>query len=159
MSFAKFIVIQPGQATREIPFDTDLVAIGRALDNTISLEDDANVSRYHAEIEKRGTEFWVIDLDSSNGTTVNDQPIELEQLLRDGDLIGIGGSTIIEFHLSDASGNVGEERYEEPYAPAALEPTQFSAPSVPAMNAPPVVNGIPVTNPTALAQSPVAVVQ
>src|SRR6267142_2799815 len=149
MSFAKFIVIQPGQATREIPFDTDLAAIGRALDNTISLEDDANVSRYHAEIEKRGPDFWVIDLDSSNGTTVNDQLIDLEQQLRDGDLIGIGGSTIIEFHLSDRPWNVVEERDEERYVPAAPEPTNFSTPSVPSMSGPSVANSLPVTNPTA----------
>src|SRR5512135_3623656 len=112
MSFAKLIVIQPGHATREVLFDSGIVAIGRALDNSIPLEDDSNVSRYHAEIEKRADGFWVADLGSSNGTTVNDLPVEFEEALSDGDLIGIGGYTIIEFHLSDVPWTAQRNRTE-----------------------------------------------
>jgi pSer/pThr/pTyr-binding forkhead associated (FHA) protein len=101
MSFAKLIVIQPGYSAREFEIVGDLLTIGRALDNTISLEGDTNVSRYHAEITKRGNSFWVTDLGSSNGTTVNDQPISFECELQNGDLISTGGTTIIEFHLSE----------------------------------------------------------
>ena len=32
---------------------------------------DAKVSRKHAIIERRGTKFWITDLDSRNGTFVN----------------------------------------------------------------------------------------
>ena len=113
MSFVKLIVIQPGHATREVLIDSGVAGIGRALDNTISLEDDSNVSRYHAEIEKRSDGFWVSDLGSSNGTTVNDLPVDLDQSLRNGDLIGIGGSTIIEFHLSNIPWDVEEKRDDE----------------------------------------------
>jgi pSer/pThr/pTyr-binding forkhead associated (FHA) protein len=101
MSFAKLIVIQPGHPTREVLLDSGVVTIGRALDNSISLEGDSNVSRYHAEIEKRIDGFWIADLGSSNGTTVNDLSVDFDQLLSNGDLIGVGGSTIVEFHLSD----------------------------------------------------------
>lgn len=129
MSFAKFIVIQPGHATREVLLDRGVVTIGRALDNTISLEDDSNVSRYHAEIEKRGEEFWVSDLGSSNGTTVNDVVVELEQSLQNGDLIGVGGSTIIEFHLSNIPWVAEEKRYAQ--VPTELPPqVPISAPQV-----------------------------
>lgn len=159
MSFAKFIVIQPGHATRDLRLASELVAIGRALDNSISLEDDTNVSRYHAEIEKRGPEFWIVDLGSSNGTTVNDLPVENEQPLRDGDLIGIGGSTIIEFHLSEIPWTAQEERYEEPYTEVASQPSPVSVPSLPAMNAPVIQDSISVPDPTALVQTPVAAVQ
>ena len=102
MPFAKFIVIQPGHATREVLLDDGVVTIGRALDNTIALEDDFDVSRYHAEIEEREGEFWVVDLGSSNGTTVNDVPVEFDHPLRDGDLIGVGGSAMVEIHLSES---------------------------------------------------------
>jgi hypothetical protein len=103
MPYALLIIIQPGQAEREFEVgDADeSVTIGRALDNAICLQDDTNVSRYHAEIVKRGEAFYVTDLGSSNGTTVNDVRVDLERQLRDGDRVGIGGSTIIEIQLSD----------------------------------------------------------
>ena len=69
MPYALLVIIQPGQATREFEVGDEVVAIGRALDNTICLDGDTNVSRYHAEIEKRGDLFWLLDLASSNGTT------------------------------------------------------------------------------------------
>jgi len=103
MPYALLVIIQPGHATREFEVGDEVVAVGRALDNTICLDGDTNVSRYHAEIEKRGDIFWLLDLGSSNGTTVNDVPVEFERQLQDGDLISVGGSTVIELHLSDTS--------------------------------------------------------
>lgn len=138
MPFVKLIVISPGRASRELQFEGEVAAIGRALDNTISLENDSNVSRYHAEIEKRGAEFWVVDLGSSNGTTVNDLPVEFEQPLQDGDLIGVGGSTIIEFHLSDIPFEAKKERKRE----APPTPPLAPAPELSAGNAPAVPAGI-----------------
>lgn len=85
----------------------DLVTIGRAPDNSIAFPEDSNVSRYHAEIEDRGgAEYWVFDLNSSNGTTLNGERLVAERPLADGDLIVIGGSQEIEVVLS--------ERTEEP---------------------------------------------
>ncbi|HAF22537.1 MAG TPA: hypothetical protein DCK93_06420 [Blastocatellia bacterium] len=158
MSFAKFIVIQPGYATREVLLDRGLVTIGRALDNTISLEDDSNVSRYHAEIEKRGEEFWVSDLGSSNGTTVNDVVVELDQPLQNGDLIGVGGSTIIEFHLSNTPWVTEEKRYAQ--APTELPPqAPISDPQVHVFDQAPVnlpINpGNEISNVAAAATQPI----
>src|SRR5215213_2001651 len=122
MSFAKLIVIQPGHSAREFEIVGDLLTIGRALDNTISLEGDTNVSRYHAEITRRGNSFWLSDLGSSNGVTVNDQPIDYECELQDGDLISTGGSTIIEFHLSETPWRKRrEESRAEPVAVTNIE--------------------------------------
>ncbi len=138
MSYAKFIVIQPGRATREVLLDSGVVTIGRALDNSISLEDDSNVSRYHAEIEKRIDGFWVADLGSSNGTTVNDFSVAFDQLLGDGDLIGVGGSTIIEFHLSDMPWVTEKRRQREvpPEVPTPQTPVlEQPAPRVPEVSA------------------------
>jgi len=125
MSFAKLIVIQPGHSAREFEIVGDLLTIGRALDNTIALDGDTNVSRYHAEITRRGNSFWVSDLGSSNGTTVNDEPIDFECELQNGDLISTGGSTIIEFHLSETP---WRRRREEPRREPLpeVEPPPFS---------------------------------
>jgi FHA domain/Bacterial Ig domain/Transglycosylase SLT domain len=111
MTFAKLTVIQPGYASWELELTDQLVTIGRALDNTICLEADTNVSRYHAEIERRTDTFWIVDLGSSNGTTVNDERVDIERELSDGDLICIGGSTLIEVHVSDAPWESRQEEY------------------------------------------------
>lgn len=50
----------------------EVLTIGRALDNDVVL-DSAEVSRHHARIEYRDGEFWIVDLDSTNGTLVNGQ--------------------------------------------------------------------------------------
>src|SRR5207253_4336431 len=95
MAKAKLII----NNEREITIDKGITSLGRTLDNIVSLSDDSNVSRYHAEIETRGDEFWLIELGSSNGTTVNDQKVYSEKLLKDGDMIVLGGSSEILFEL------------------------------------------------------------
>ena len=91
MPNATLLIIQPGRPTRKVRITEGVTSIGRALDNMICLDGDTNVSRYHAEIEARGEDFWVVDLGSSNGTSVNDEPAHDPLPLRDGDLISVGG--------------------------------------------------------------------
>lgn len=74
-----------------------VATLGRTPDNSVSFPDDPNVSRYHAEIELRGLEYCLIDLNSSNGTSVNGQPVAGERYLSDGDLILLGGSSELIF--------------------------------------------------------------
>lgn len=66
--------------------------IGRATDADFRLP-DTGVSRQHAEITWNGQDAVLVDLQSTNGTTVNDTPIE-NWLLADGDVITIGHSHI-----------------------------------------------------------------
>lgn len=62
--------------------------IGRSHTNQLMLK-DAKVSRQHAEIKLQGGECLLIDLNSSNGTSVNGQKIH-EQILSPNDEIQIG---------------------------------------------------------------------
>src|ERR1043165_5100121 len=73
--------------------------IGRAPEADIHL-DAQNVSRKHASFRKMGDQYILEDLDSLNGTYVNDQRIQ-SVILRDGDLIEIG-----KFLLVFANGEV-----------------------------------------------------
>ena len=66
---------------KEFIIEDDLVTIGRASDNKISFPEDSNVSRYHAEIEERDGEFRLVELGSSNGTTVNGAPVDALSLI------------------------------------------------------------------------------
>ena len=71
------------------------VRLGRAPDNDVVL-DDSRVSRYHAQIRRRGDRFTLVDLGSTNGTRIGSQPVT-EQALRTGDTIYLGGVPL-RFH-------------------------------------------------------------
>lgn len=76
-----------------------VTTVGRASDNFVSFSGDSNVSRYHAEIESRGDDFYIIDLGSSNGTTVSGARVSGERLLKNGDKIVFGGTSEIDFFI------------------------------------------------------------
>jgi hypothetical protein len=71
--------------------------IGRTEDNQIRLA-SAGVSRKHALVTASPDGFSIEDLDSQNGTYVNDERIEGQCKLSDGDSIGIG-NVQLEFRL------------------------------------------------------------
>lgn len=92
----------------EIVLSEAVTTFGRTSDNTVPFSGDSNVSRYHAEIEKRGDDLWLIDLGSSNGTTCNGVKVEGEVLIADGDKIVFGGGTSeieIEFEKDGSEGD------------------------------------------------------
>src|SRR5215470_4369144 len=91
---AKLIVNPTSSNRREISLSrSTLLAIGRDPSNDLVLP-DAMVSRRHAVIEWRGTQFFVRDCNSSNGSVVNGDRIS-ERLLRDSDLVAIGTARLL----------------------------------------------------------------
>jgi diguanylate cyclase (GGDEF)-like protein len=88
--------------------EQDLVTIGRDAGNTLPL-DQENVSRFHCRIERvRATNtYFLEDLNSTNGTFLNDVPIRREKL-RHGDLIKVG-RVVLKF----ISGGNSEALYHE----------------------------------------------
>jgi hypothetical protein len=82
---------------KRIPVSEDPVTIGRLPECDVVLS-DPNVSRRHAEVRRRGNDFVVVDLGSTNGTRVNGAGVR-ERRLNDGDDIGLG-STVIRFEAS-----------------------------------------------------------
>ena len=104
---------------REIEIVENITTLGRASDNIVSFIADSNVSRYHAEIEQReGGDFWLNELESSNGTTVNGEPVEHEKLLKDGDVILLGGSSKVEF-LYESEPETDDDEKEDSAAAGA----------------------------------------
>jgi ABC transport system ATP-binding/permease protein len=67
----------------------DKVTLGRDASNDVSL-DSPLVSRFHAQIERVGQRYRVIDLRSANGTFINDKRVEGEVWLQAEDTIRIG---------------------------------------------------------------------
>jgi pSer/pThr/pTyr-binding forkhead associated (FHA) protein len=66
--------------------------LGRSPDNDIILRDPAT-SGHHARVERRGDQFWIVDLGSTNGTLVNGEPIQ-EKELNHGDRVTIGQNAV-----------------------------------------------------------------
>ena len=92
-----FLVVQTdGAAPARFDLGGALIAIGRAADNDVIL-DDPQVSRHHCQLKLQHGAYGFVDLQSRNGSTVNGRPVE-EIALADGDRIRIG-NTGIEFRL------------------------------------------------------------
>lgn len=66
-----------------------VTVIGRHPRATIFL-DDTFVSSEHVQITWRDGRWWVSDLNSTNGTRLNSQPVTVPTGLRYGDVIAIG---------------------------------------------------------------------
>ena len=91
---ARLIVNPTSSNRREIPLArTTIVTIGRDPSNDLVLP-DAMVSRRHAVIEHRGTQFFLRDCSSANGSVVNGDRVS-ERGLRDGDLVAIGSVRLL----------------------------------------------------------------
>ncbi|MFT5300775.1 MAG: pSer/pThr/pTyr-binding forkhead associated (FHA) protein [Mariniblastus sp.] len=69
------------------------VTIGREEGNTIQLNDE-RISRFHLKIQKDHDDLVLTDLESTNGSKVNNEEVQL-RILRHGDLITVGRSTLI----------------------------------------------------------------
>ncbi len=90
---AKLLVKIHGQGSRTIDLSMDCFTIGRKADNSLPIEDHT-VSGHHARIVKIQSVYFLEDLKSTNGTSVNDRRIDRHQL-RDADVITIGQHRII----------------------------------------------------------------
>jgi putative nucleotidyltransferase with HDIG domain len=74
--------------------DGAAVTVGRVAQCEIHVDDHA-VSRRHCTLSVRGTDVIVTDLESANGTFVNERPIK-SSTARPGDVIRVG-STVLEY--------------------------------------------------------------
>src|SRR4051812_22429113 len=70
-----------------------MVTIGRLPDNVVIIDNPA-VSSHHACVHRDGNQFIVEDLQSTNGTFVNEKRVT-RQTLRDGDVVLIGKHQIV----------------------------------------------------------------
>ena len=86
--------------------------IGRNPECELRIQGDG-VSRRHARITTRDGVSTIEDLGSTNGTWVNDQPVEFTRVLVDGDKLQLGGTTVLKFSLHDAiEENFQRQMYE-----------------------------------------------
>jgi pSer/pThr/pTyr-binding forkhead associated (FHA) protein len=101
---ARLILTFNKQVIKEYPFLNDSVTIGREEDNTIVIPNLA-VSGYHARIDKVGGKFIITDLQSTNGTFLNNKKVVSQKLVH-GDNILIGKHVIL-FRASEKKAKTG----------------------------------------------------
>ncbi|HEX9874283.1 MAG TPA: FHA domain-containing protein [Deferrimonas sp.] len=88
----------------------DQITIGRNLKNDIQI-DNLAVSNFHARVEKQLGHYFIEDLNSTNGTYVNERKIS-KWGLNDNDAVNIGKHTLI-FLMDEAEDGEGETDLRE----------------------------------------------
>lgn len=84
-----YLLLPDKKQTRKILLNRSVFFVGRAHENDLILHSDS-LSRFHAQINKRGEQFTINDRGSLNGVFVNGTRIVGEINLKDGDIIGFG---------------------------------------------------------------------
>jgi len=97
---AKLLIKHEGITLNAFDLNKERITIGRRVDNDIQL-DDPGVSSSHACILRKKSrylegyyDYYVEDLNSTNGTSVNNEETP-SQLLKDGDLIQIASHQFV----------------------------------------------------------------
>lgn len=78
---------------RVVPLAGPVTRLGRGPEADVRLH-DTGVSRLHAEIRVEGAEVVLVDLRSTNGTTVNGRRVATSPLA-DGDRLGLGSTALV----------------------------------------------------------------
>ena len=84
------LVLETPDGPHAFPLSTNLMTVGRGLNNDLIVE-DARVSRQHAQLRFKSRRYFIGDLGSTNGTYVNGTQVTTDQVLHDGDTVSFGG--------------------------------------------------------------------
>jgi predicted component of type VI protein secretion system len=120
---AKLVIQNQGMTGRTHELAVERTTVGRVEDNTFQIT-DPSVSSHHCEVLLRGTEVVLRDLNSTNGTFINEARIT-ESVLKPGQTLRLG-QVELKLETEDKPGAPAPA----PAAPAA--PAQPGAPAAPA---------------------------
>ena len=115
---AKLVILNQGMTGRTFELNVERNTVGRVEDNTFQIA-DASVSSHHAEILLRGSDIVVKDLNSTNGTFLNNEKIS-EVVLKPGQTLRFGQ---VELKIDDGK-------------PVAAAPAPAGAAPAPASSSP-----------------------
>ena len=90
---AKFVISGPDGKQTSYELLSKETRIGRVAPMVDIVVNDGRASRLHAVVRRLQSGFTLVDLNSANGTFVNEKRIK-EQLLREGDVVRIGETTL-----------------------------------------------------------------
>lgn len=87
--------IRAPREQRAVTLDGDRATIGKAPSNDVSIPTDGRVSRLHAVLERFDAGWAIRDLGSRNGTFVNGRRVWDSMILRSGDEVRVGETTLV----------------------------------------------------------------
>ena len=117
---AKLVILNQGMTGRAHDLNVDRTTVGRVEDNAFQIA-EPSVSSHHCEIQLRGSDVMVHDLNSTNGTFINGEKIT-ETVLKPGQTLRLGN---VELRL-EAEGQTALPI--PPAAPATPPPQPKKAP-------------------------------
>lgn len=85
---AKLVVLTEGFGGRVLEITTEKATVGRLEDNKFCLA-EPSVSSHHCELLLKGDEIQIKDLNSTNGTFINGEPVK-EAVLKPGQTLRLG---------------------------------------------------------------------
>ncbi len=118
------LVINDGSSTRTVELSDPTTVAGRSAENKIHIE-DKQASRKHFQLEKTEYGVKLVDLESRNGTRVNDRVVN-QALLRPGDRITIGKHTLT---FEDPAFKEPPADVAARFAPASAGPAMAALPA------------------------------
>lgn len=104
-------VFEESGATHRIPV-RDGLTLGRSSDNDVVLR-DFSVSRHHARVDKKGEEFEIVDLESTNGVRINDDLVPSGSFVV-GDRVGVGSFELLVESSEDEVSGLSSATYLRP---------------------------------------------
>ena len=107
---ACLVVLQGQRLGQRIDVGDNSLVIGRAPECEFQIM-ERSISREHAKIWREASGYRVKDLDSTNKTLLNDQPI-IEAELKDGDHLTIGSCVLKFMERSSVEARYHEEIYQ-----------------------------------------------
>lgn len=111
----RLVISLDGKVLDEVTLSKPRTTIGRRAYNDIVI-DHLGVSGEHAAVVQSPQGLRVEDLQSTNGTYVNDQAVE-QQLLRPGDVIGVGRFRLL---VADGEPAAGQHALADSSGPVTL---------------------------------------
>ena len=149
---AKLILSMDGLVLKEIVLNKERMTIGRRASNDVQI-DNLAISGEHAAVVTILEDSFLEDLNSTNGTLVNGQPIR-KHFLKDGDLIEMGKYKL-KYVVERPSAIETEEYGKTVFQPEGEAAAATTAPPAaePAVSATSVMATQPMTLPAAALQS------
>jgi pSer/pThr/pTyr-binding forkhead associated (FHA) protein len=128
---AKLILSLDHALLNEYPLNQERLTIGRRPSNDVQI-DNLAVSGEHAAVVKLGNDFYIEDLNSTNGTLVNATPIK-KHLLQHEDLIEFGKYQIRYINEKAAHNAVNDADFEKTMIirPSAMRSAEQITPAAP----------------------------
>jgi hypothetical protein len=123
---AKLVIRTEGLPVEVLELKRGVNRLGRSVWNDFQIN-HGSISRFHAEIEVQEDMMFVRDMDSSNGTFVNDEAVQ-QALLESGNTLRLGD---IRMEVKDAPKPAEADRetpmcHHHPALPASMVCTQCS---------------------------------